>query len=233
MLTDEESKALKEMAKAAGTSVEAARDFGTFIARYIGGPLEQAIGIWHDKLKYHRWKNQIVLAEKAKSFLLARGIDGPTRTLDLSLAIPLLEEASLSDSEVLRDRWATLLANAADASRPEVRRAYISILAELTPFDTVVLEKITDADRAFVPALDKPRATLCTMGLPDSVSYEAIGNAAAFRIRPDVEVSLVNLGRLGLLDSVAAWGGMTNVLWVTMTELGRQFVAACRPSDAS
>ena len=131
MLSDEEGKEVQEMAKVAGQSVEAARDLGGFIAKYTGSPLEQAVAIWTDKLRYRRWGNQIVLAEKAKAFLAARGLKEPTRTIELNLALPLLEEASLADSEALQDRWATLLANAADFSKPEVRRAYVSILAEL------------------------------------------------------------------------------------------------------
>lgn len=57
MLSDEESKSIQEVAKTAGTSVDAVREFGGFVAKCIDGPLEQVIGIWNDKLKYRRWKN--------------------------------------------------------------------------------------------------------------------------------------------------------------------------------
>lgn len=230
MLSDEEGRAVQEMAKAAGQSVEAARDLGGFIAKYIGGPLEQAVAIWTDKLRYRRWENQITLAEKAKAFLEARGLKEPTRTIELNLAIPLLEEASLADSEILQDRWATLLANAADAAKPEVRRAYVTILAELTPFDASILEKICDADRAYVPSVDRPYAELWTHRLPEEVMVSTGKAFESTGLRPDVALALTNLARLGLIDSVAAFGGMATVHWVSMTELGRQFVIACRPS---
>ncbi len=232
MLSEEESKAIQEMAKTAGKSIDAAQDLGQFIAKYIGGPLEQAIGIWHDKLKYRRWENQVVLYQKAMAFLQARGLDEPTRSLGLGLAIPLLEEASLADSEVLQDRWATLLANAGDASRPEVRRAYVSILAELTPFDATILEMISDADSIYVPTENRSRASISTVNLPEHVAFEEEMkvDAKTQKVRPDVEVALVNLARLGLIDSDAAFGGLSTMHWVAMTELGRQFVVACRPS---
>lgn len=229
MLSDEEGKAVQEMAKVAGQSVEAARDLGGFIAKYIGGPLEQAVAIWTDKLQYRRWENQIALAEKAKALLEARGLKGPTRRIELNLAIPLLEEASLADSEVLQDRWATLLANAADAAKPEVRRAYVTILAELTSFDASILEKTCDADRAYVPTDDRPYAELWTHRLPDEIIVSTGKTFEPTDLRPDVALALTNLGRLGLIDSAAAFGGMATAHWVSMTELGRQFVAACRP----
>jgi hypothetical protein len=130
MIADEESKAVQEIAKAAGKSVDAVREMGGFISRFVGGSIEQAFGIWEDKLKYLRWENQIKLAERAKTLLKERGLDSPTRSIALSIAVPLLEEGSLTDSEALRDRWGMLLANAADANGPEIRRAYVGILAD-------------------------------------------------------------------------------------------------------
>lgn len=229
LLSDEESKAIQEMAKAAGKSVNAAEKLGGFLSRYLGGPIEQMVGLWHDKLKYRRWENQIVLAEKAKSFLKERGLDGPTRTLELSLAIPLLEEASLADSEELQDRWATLLANAADANSSIVRRAYVTILAEITSFDALLLDKIFDEDSTFVPTAERPFAEIWTHYLPEEAILTPVKDIAPRALRSDVSLSLVNLGRLGLIDSAAAFSGMAVMSWVSMTELGRQFVLACKP----
>ncbi|MFT3850278.1 MAG: Abi-alpha family protein [Propionivibrio sp.] len=232
MLSDEEGKAVQEMARVAGQSVDAVRDLGGFIAKYIGTPLEQAVAIWTDKLRYRRWENQIALAAKAKAFLAARGLKEPTRAIALNLALPLLEEASLADSEALQDRWATLLANAADSTKPEVRRAYVSILAELTSFDASILEKIRDADRVYTPSHDKPYAVLWTHRLPDEVLVSTGKAYEPANLRPDVALALTNLGRLGLIDSVGAYGGMAAMHWVSMTELGRQFVATCQPQYA-
>ncbi|TDR70645.1 Abi-alpha family protein [Paludibacterium purpuratum] len=227
MLSDEEAKAVQGVARLAGQSVAAVKALCEFIAEYIGGPLEQGVAIWTDKLRYRRWENQIVLVEKAKAFLAARGMTGPTRALGLNLAIPLLEEASLADSEYLQDRWAALLANAADVTKPEVRRAYVTILAELTSFDASILVKLFDADLASEWTNDIP-PQLWTHHLPDEVlvSNKSIEPAV---LRPEVALSLTNLGRLDLIDSAGAFGGMAAVHWVSMTELGRQFVDACRP----
>jgi hypothetical protein len=52
---EEESKAIQEAAKATSKVIDAAREAGGFIAKFIAGPLEQGIGIFEDRLKYMRW----------------------------------------------------------------------------------------------------------------------------------------------------------------------------------
>jgi hypothetical protein len=128
------------------------------------------MGIWTDKLKYLRWENQIRLVDRAQTFLHARGLDAPTRPVALSLAIPLLEEGSLADSNEMQDRWAMLLANAADANGPEIRRAYVGILSELTPLDASILDMIFDVDAPIPRNMDGERAEISTGDLPYSVN---------------------------------------------------------------
>ncbi len=229
MISDEEGKAVQEIAKVAGKSIDAGREMGGFIAKYLGAPLEQAMGIWTDKLKYLRWESQIRLVDRAQTFLHARGLDAPTRPVALSLAIPLLEEGSLADHNEIQDRWAMLLANAADTHGPEIRRAYVGILSEMTPLDAYLLDMIHDADAAFTPSENMDHAELWTGNLPHSVRVGTKDDANKPPAPPEFHVALGNLGRLGLIDSAAAFGGMANMNYVAMTELGRHFVNACRP----
>lgn len=230
-MLDQESKALQEVAKTTGKAIDAGREMGGFIAKYVAGPLEQAMGIWEDKLKYRRWENQIKFAEKIRSALQSRGLDGPTRIVELNIAIPLLEEALLADSDELRDRWAMLLANAADANGPEIRRAYIGILAEMTPFDALILDKIFEAEQAFLPTKEVPVAEIWTHLLPSEVRVLPLENPLhdPVDLPVDVEVSLGNLARLGLITSAMAFGGNACMSAVSMTGLGRQFIISCHP----
>jgi hypothetical protein len=48
---EEGAKAVHEFAKAAGKAVDAIREVGKFLAKYINGPLDQASGIVKDYLK--------------------------------------------------------------------------------------------------------------------------------------------------------------------------------------
>src|SRR3990172_5906071 len=136
----EESKAIEEVAKTAGKAVDAGRELGGFLSKYVGGSIEQAMGIVEDKLKYLRWERQIRLVERANCFLAEKGLPQPSRKVPLQVAIPLIQGGSLEEDDWLQDRWAALLVNAADASsHVEVRRAFISILEDLTPLDALLL----------------------------------------------------------------------------------------------
>ena len=93
-MTDE-AKAAGEIAKTTGKAIDASREFGGFIAPYIRRPLEQAIGIVEDKLKYMRWERQLRLIVRSKKFLEELGLEAPTRAIPMKIAIPLLQAASL------------------------------------------------------------------------------------------------------------------------------------------
>lgn len=224
-MLDEESKAVQEVAKAAGKAVDAATSFGGFISKYLGGSLDEAMGIWEDKLKYLRWERQVRLVDRANQFLLERGLSKPTRTVSLQLAVPLLQGGSLEENDVLQDKWAALLVNAADAREPEIRRAYISIIADLTEADALILDRLHDADHV-IRANELGSAEMWTYELPEKIIVGDDHNGVSQPVRHDVELSLLNLIRLGLIASQMMYGA--NVLCVGMTELGRSFVRACR-----
>lgn len=219
-MTDE-SKAIEEVAKTSGKAIDAAREFGGFISKYAGGPLEQAMGIFEDKLKYLRWERQIRLIERANKFLADRGLSLPTRKVPLQIAIPLIQGGSLEEDDSLQDRWASLLVNAGDASsNAEVRRAFISILEDLAPLDAVLLEKIYD-----VTAVPGDYAEVWTTLLPDRIT-ETKPELENLRPPANVEVSLGNLARLGLITTAMAWGGFAIFSCVHRTVLGREFLRA-------
>jgi hypothetical protein len=128
----------KPLEKATETAIResfiAIRDFlGT-----IGGPAATEFGgTLGDWMKYWRFKNMVNIALRAKSFLERRGIQ-PKRVLPGTM-IPLLEAASLADTEELQEMWASLLASAARGDAPEVPPAYVFILRELSPVEARVL----------------------------------------------------------------------------------------------
>ena len=129
-------------------------------------PLEQAMGVVEDKLKYLRWERQVRLMEQANKFVAERGLSLPSRKVSLQIAIPLIQGGSLEENDFLQDRWAALLVNAADASSDtEVRRAFISILEDLTPLDALLLEKIYEST-----AVPDVEADVGTSFLPDHVT---------------------------------------------------------------
>lgn len=217
----DESKAIEEVAKTTGKAIDASRELGGFLSKYVGGSLEHAMGIVEDKLKYLRWERQIRLTERANTLLAERGLAQPSRKVPLQVAIPLIQAASLEEDDWLQDQWAALLVNAADAaSHVEVRRAFISILEDLTPLDALLLKKIYSLTG--VPDVE---ADIWTTHLPDYIT-EQKPDKENLRPPSHVEISLGNLARLGLITTAMAWGGFAIFSCVHRTVLGREFLGA-------
>src|ERR1700730_7154924 len=98
--------------------------------------------LW-DHLRVLRFERQIRLRERVCDFLAERGMDGPTRTIALKIGLPLLDNATLEEDDELQDVWARLLVNGGDAdSGIEMRRAFVSVLAEMTALDVRNLASI-------------------------------------------------------------------------------------------
>ena len=216
------AKAAEEIAKASGKSVDMISKFGSFIAEYTRAPLEAGFGIVADKLMYMRWERQQRLLIRAKEFHEQAGLRGPTRAVPLNFAIPLIEAASLEENDDLQDLWAMMLVNAANAeSATDRRRAYISILEQLTPLDALILSKIYS-----LPAGDLANRAAITMGLPDSIRLSMDGDDFNFLLQPSTEVmlSLANLVRIGCLDAEENWGGEKDYRHAYRNILGSAFV---------
>lgn len=158
---------------------------------------------------------------RAQEFLHQRGLDLPTRTIPLKLALPLLEVASLEDDDAMRDRWAKLLVNWADAnSGVEQNRVYAQILESIGPLEARILEVI------FANPFDRMKNGVRTDELPDA--------SPPFDDKPlqptipskEIFLALSNLARLFCLSPANVFGGSTTFSIVVPTELGRAFVEA-------
>jgi len=139
----ETAKATQEVAKTTCKGIEATEKFGSFIAKYISGSLEQGMGIFEDKLKYMRWERQIRLINKAEEVMKSRGLVKPSKPIPLKLAIPLFESASLEDDSYIQDLWVNLLVNSSsDHTKFSLERSYINVLEQLTTLEAKILVTI-------------------------------------------------------------------------------------------
>lgn len=222
---DEEAKAVQEVAKTTGQAIEAARQAGGFIAKYISGSLEQGMGIFEDRLRYMRWERQIRLFKRSHEFLQMNGLSAPTRSVPLKLAIPIIQGASLEEDDDLQDRWAALLVNAANAEfHSEVRRAYVVILEQLTALDVQILDALYS-----LPFEKSQHDGIVTSGLPLTVRIAEESESENALPSEEVVISLSNLARLGCLRPGITWGGGESYTRVNPTLSGKAFVEACRP----
>lgn len=137
---NEVAKATQELAKTTAVAIDATSKLGAFVARVIGEPVDVTVGILSDKLKFMRWERQMRLHDRWKAILHERGIKNTSHVLSPKLALPIIENASLEEDDVLQDLWADLLATAMDPERCDnLRAAYIEILRQLEALDVTIL----------------------------------------------------------------------------------------------
>ncbi len=226
---NEEIKAITEAAKAtqaiANTSdkaIIAVSKFGSFIARFISGPLEQGVGIFEDRLKYMRWERQQRLMIRAEKFMQEIGLELPTRAIPLKIAVPLFQGASLEDNDDLQDMWARLLVNAADEKGGiDMKRVYIDILERLTPLEAQILSVIYS-----LPYEQIQHKGVLTAKLPDSAS-PYIGEEGLGEPDEEIKLAIASLSVIGCLYIPKSWGGGEGFSVVNPTVLGKSFIRAC------
>ena len=221
----ESGKAIQETAKTARQAIGLAENFGGFISRYIGGSLEQGMGIFEDKLRYIRWERQLRFMERARQLMETIGQDAPTKSIPIKLAIPLFQSASLEEDDNLQDMWAKLLINVSVTDRDiDLRRAYIDILERLSPMEAQILHTIYS-----LPPHELEGNAIITEHLPDSAPIlDADDHIELIAPSTDIALSLANLTRLGCIALPTTWNGGQIFSQIYPTIMGYSLIAACR-----
>lgn len=224
----EEAKAVQEVAKTTGVAIRAVEKMGKFISDVAGVPIETAVGIFEDKLRYIRWENQLNLIHKAHEKLAQRGLSVPTRMLPLQFTVPLVEAASLEEDDYLRDMWATVLVNAADEHiEVQLRRAFISILEDMTSLDVQILRVIGAAAGNPKQHLDILNPGFYLGYLPDEAAAMDEFQSGIPEPKKEVRISVGNLQRLNLLAITHTVDGVSDPNHVMITELGKELLRLC------
>lgn len=216
------ANATEAAANATEKAIGATESFGKFISKFIKGSLEQGIGIVEDKLTYARWENQVRLINKVNEIMRANDIVEPRKCVPMKIAVPIFSNASLEEESFLQERWAKMLVNASCSSVVNVERSYISILEELSSLDVQNLEKIYKHE-----VLDINDTIIITDELPNATTAIHEKSKAYIKLNNEIEVSLQNLSRLGLILGAFTAGGYYRYDSVYQTYLGRAFINSC------
>ena len=223
----EEAKAVQEVAKSSGKAIDASSEMARFIGRIIGGPIEQAAGIWEDRLKYARSINQLKLRDKFEEQLAKRGLSEPTRAVPMSFAVPLLQAATLEEDDYLQDMWAAMLTNAGDEQVDvQFRRAFVSILEDMTSLDVKILKTIGDAQPLETQVWAFGRGFYVGYLPEEAAPMDDFETSRPYPSK-EVALSVSNLLRLNLLRNVDSPDGIPNNLEVDLTYLGEEFLRIC------
>ena len=203
-------------------------DARRFLEKIVGPPLEELGGLLADQVRLFRFKKQVEILKEAQKILLDRGIN--PRKVSLKTLVPILEEGSLEEDESMSDRWASLLATAADPSSTiSVQPSFPEVLKELSPKEALILDEIFD----LVVSERIPRNQWTSDG--------AIGASVKQVLRlshEEFEITVDNLYRLKLCSapSVIIKGTeppgrkfqLQTKEIICLTDFGFAFVSACR-----
>ena len=195
---------------------------GAFLGKFVGPAAEH-----YGKLALERAQQ---LGAKATALLAQVGRE--PQPVEPKLLLPLVQAASLETDEALAEKWAALLANAADpAQRVAVQPGFAEVLRQLASLDARVLSVL--ADIKLEPQIH----------LPNLIPVFVIQDAFKPATKQDLDLSISNLTRLGLtltagqqpiIESTAlvtAPPGLSTVGpgidHVRLTPFGRAFLQAC------
>ena len=220
-------KAGQEIAKTATKGIDVVRDMGTFISRYVSGPLEQASGILEDRLYYIRLEGRQRLQRfmlRVDEFSKQQGLPLPDRPIPLKHAAPLFFHATLEEDDNLQDMWARLLINGTNESTGiNLERSFIEILAQISFLEASILQAIYK-----LPFEKTHHVGIVTESLPEKATIAENKPATTYKEPPDdVNLALANLSRIGCIRFHQSWGGGDIYNVVNPTLMGREFVKAC------
>ena len=138
-MTDDEKELLEAAAK--GASDSALEPIKQPLMNLAGPFTEQLGHILALPFKWWRFKASFAIMEKAKRFLDERGVK--PQHVPMKLLAPILENGSLEDDESMVDRWASLLASAADPNyKQTILPSFPDVLRQLSAREVAILEKL-------------------------------------------------------------------------------------------
>jgi len=249
-MTDDEKQILKVGADAA------IKPFSNLIEKLFGGCAEELGGMWQDALQVRRFNRRLKLYKRTMEMIEKAGFE--PRQIPDKIWVPVLQAASLEDDEALQDRWAALLANAANPIRDAlIHPCFSDILSQLTGPEAVLLEAM--ADSVLAQLMKTCHEDICPSAFMDEAKlgsftdlcrlYVDVGLIPASDVRylgpnndyPNFEgwsqkslfvTTLDNLMRLSLIENYPTLEGKKFATLedgeYRMTALGFEFVSACR-----
>jgi len=206
-ITDEQAKAVQEVAKVVGQSIEAVSGFFSWCAEVVGdAPHDAFAWLIGDRWHHARIRNLYKIRERTEEILRQRSVKD-RKPVSENIATPLLEAARQEDSPEIRELYAGLLAAAMDPARANaVRPEFIDAVKRFHPRDAVIMRTIYRN-----PGQLSPNSRDYFSG---SLKSSSDATEVAFR----------NLERIGCVSMPSVPANSAN--WF-LTAFGRELMAAC------
>jgi len=219
------SEPLLSVAKAAGKSLDVKK-----LTNKLLGPLCDEFGAMlaeEVRIRMHLPRN-IKLLQRLKEILEKEKIK--PKSVNVKVLLPLLNASALEDDETMAERWASLLASAADSKNESaLESSFIEILKQLPPTHAFLLDVFYDRIQAMEISIEKWNE--------DGVLLSELRDFLKKEV-PRFDVAVQNLLRLRLVSLPSVKLGVANGQEVRVvvtssnilcaTSLGLAFVSACK-----
>ncbi len=107
----------------------------------IFGPSAKELGeLFADKIRYERLKNQVSIFSKTSNLLEKNNLQA--KQLNLKTLVPLIEQSSLENDEILQMKWANLIANMCTSPETGLEPKLVKTLSNLSVLEAKVLDFI-------------------------------------------------------------------------------------------
>lgn len=123
----------------------------SFLDKLIMPAIEETGLLLKNQVTMWKFKNQVRILNKAKSYCEKNNIS--TKTISLKLLCPLLDYSGIEEDEVLQDKWAILLSNMVDSDQNIENHVFPYILSQLSSSEFIILEKVNDEKMSRVERL--------------------------------------------------------------------------------
>ena len=177
------------------------------------------------------------IGKRAVGYLAAVGRE--PHPVEPKILLPLVQAASLETDEALVERWAALLANAADpAQRIAVQPSFVDILRQLTLHDAAILDHLQHAPRRLAADTVINKFVLTTALLHAAIGTNTLSKASLdnlMRLRLCIGFPMIPERVVGTdFDlkhrvSVSDYDLLSGDKYIALTDLGLAFLAAATP----
>lgn len=118
-------------------SIDLAKDF---LEKLVSPSVEEVGFLLRDSVALWKFKNQVRVLNKAKSYCDRNKIS--PKAIPLKLLCPWLEGSALEENTVLQDKWAILLSNMVDSEQNVQNHVFPYILGQISTDEFSFLERV-------------------------------------------------------------------------------------------
>jgi len=124
-----------------------------FVGKLIGPTIEEVGLLFSDKIKFYRFKNQVNILIKAKTYVQNKGIN--IKEIPTKILVPLLENASLEDDSEMQDKWANMIGNLADSEQNLQNQIFPYLLSQVSKEEYDSLLELSSDEEIFIEKLNE------------------------------------------------------------------------------